>query len=163
MTTLLAIRADEVNFPLFLHVLGAMLLVGTLLAVASAIFLGWRRTDPDKSVALTRFGLWTLIAGVFPSYLLMRIGAEWTFVEEFGDLEGPAKEAVEDSAWVGLGYITADAGALLIVISIVLAIIGLRRTRRGGGTGLGRAVGIISVLLLAAYVIAVWAMTTKPN
>lgn len=163
MTTLLAIRPDEVNFPLFLHVLGAMLLVGTLLAVASAIFLGWRRTDPDRSVALTRFGLWTVIAGVFPSYVLMRIGAQWVEVEEFGDLEGTAKEAIEDSTWIGIGYITADLGALLTIISIVLAIIGLRRTRRGGGSGLGRAIGIISTLLLVAYVVAIWAMTTKPD
>ena len=156
MTTLLAIRADAVDFPLFLHVLGAMALVGTLLAVASAIFLGWRRTEPDRSVALTRFGLWTLIAGVLPAYVLMRIGAQWTEAEE------NLPEEVEDSAWLGIGYITADLGALLIIVSIVLAIIGLRRTRSGGGTGLGRAVGIISVLLLAAYVVAVWAMTTKP-
>jgi hypothetical protein len=163
MTTLLAIRADEVNFPLFLHVLGAMLLMGTLFAVATAIVLGWRRSDPDRSTALTRFGLWTLLAGVVPSYILMRVGAQWVEVEEFGDLEGTAKEAVEESAWIGIGYITADLGLLLIVISIVLAIIGLRRTRRGGGSGLGRTVGIISMLLLVAYVVAVWAMTAKPD
>jgi hypothetical protein len=162
MTTLAAIRPDDVNFPLFLHVLGAMLLVGLLLAVASAILIGWRR-DPEDAVGLTRMGLWTLILGVFPSYVLMRIGAQWTESQEFGDLEGAAKEAVEDSAWLGIGYLTADIGALLILISIVLAIIGLRRTKRGGGIGLGRAVGIISTLLLAAYVVAVWAMTTKPD
>jgi hypothetical protein len=162
MTTLAAIRPDDVNFPLFLHVLGAMLLVGLLLAVASAILIGWRR-DPEDAVGLTRMGLWTLILGVFPSYVLMRIGAQWTESQEFGDLEGAAKEAVEDSAWLGIGYLTADIGALLILISIVLAIIGLLRTKRGGGVGLGRAVGIISTLLLAAYIVAVWAMTTKPD
>ncbi len=162
MTTLAAIRPDSVNFPLFLHVLGAMLLVGLLLAVACAIFIGWRRDDPETAVGLTRMGLWTLILGVFPSFLLMRIAAQWTESEEFGDLEGAAKEAVEDSTWLGIGYTTADLGGVLILISIVLAIIGLRRTRQGGGIGLGRAVGIISVLLLAAYVVAVWAMTTKP-
>jgi hypothetical protein len=160
--TLAAIRPDEVNFPLFLHVLGAMLLVGTLLAVASAILQGWRGDDPERSRALTRFGLWTLIAGVLPSYVLMRVGAQWTESEEFGDLEGAAKEAFEDSWWVGIGYITADLGALLILISIVLAIIGLVRLRGGAGLALGRAVGVIAVLLLAAYIVAVWAMTTKP-
>ena len=162
MTTLAAIRADEINFPLFLHVLGAMLLVGLLLCVVSAIVIGWRRDDPAASVGLTRMGLWTLILGVLPAYVLMRVGAQWTESEEFGELEGAAKEAVEDSWWIGIGYITADIGALLILISIVLAVIGLRRTRRGGGLGLGRAVGIISALLLAAYIVAVWAMTTKP-
>lgn len=163
MTILPAIRPDSVNFPLFLHVLGAMLLVGTLLAVASAIVLGWRRDDPERSAGLTRFGLWTLIAGVLPSYVLMRIGAQWVESEEFGELEGAAKEAVEDSAWIGIGYITADLGALLIIVSIILSIIGLRRLRAGRGVGLGRAVGVISVLLLAAYVVAIWAMTVKPD
>jgi uncharacterized membrane protein YidH (DUF202 family) len=163
MSALLAIRADEVNFPLFLHVLGAMLLVGTLLAVASAILLGWGRDDPDRSAALTRFGLWTLIAGVLPSYVLMRIGAQWTEAEEFGDLEGTAEEAFEESAWVGIGYITADLGAVLTIVSIVLAVLGLRRLRAGSGLGLGRAVGVIAVLMLAAYVLAVWAMTVKPE
>ena len=163
MSPLLAIRADEVNLPLFLHVLGAMLLVGTLLAAATALLLGWRRADAERSAGLTRFGLWTLIAGVLPSYILMRIGAQWTESEEFGDLEGTAKEAVEESAWLGIGYVTADIGAVLILVSIVLSVLGLRRLRRGGGLGLGRAVGVISVLLLAAYVVAVWAMTVKPE
>jgi hypothetical protein len=163
MTPLAAIRPDSVNFPLFLHVLGAMVLIGMLLTVVSAIVIGWRRDDPESAVGLTRMGLWTLILGVFPSYVLMRVGAQWTESEEFGDLQGAAKDAVEDSAWIGIGYITADIGALLILISIVLAIIGLRRTKRGGGVGLGRAVGLISALLLAAYIVAVWAMTTKPD
>jgi hypothetical protein len=32
-----------------------------------------------------------------------------------------------------------------------------------GGPGFGRAVGVVSILLLVAYVIAIWAMTTKPT
>ena len=69
-----AIRADAVNLPLFLHVLGAMLLVGALFAVALATVIGWRR--PDDAVGLTRFSLRTLLIGVLPSYILMRIGAQ---------------------------------------------------------------------------------------
>jgi hypothetical protein len=157
MSSLAAIRADEVNFPLFLHVLGAMLLIGTLFTVAVAIMLGWRRQDAEQAAGLTRFGLLTLLLGVVPSYVLMRIGAQWTESEE------NLPEEVEDSTWLGIGYITADAGALLILVSIVLAAIGLRRLRRGSGIGLGRAVGIIAVLLVAAYVVAVWAMTAKPD
>jgi hypothetical protein len=163
MTQLAAIRPDEVNLPLFLHVLGAMLLVGLLLAVSAAILIGWRRTEPADAVGLTRMGFWTLIGGVFPAYLLMRIGAMWTESEAFGDLPEPAKQAVEDSAWIGIGYLTADIGSLLILISIVLSVIGLRATRRGGGLTLGRVVGVIATLLLVAYIVAVWAMTTKPD
>jgi hypothetical protein len=155
---LAAIRADEVNLPLFVHVLGAMLLVGTLLAVSTAILAGWRRTDAGEARALTRFGLWALLLGVFPSYILMRVGAQWTEAEE------NLPEAIEDSAWLGIGYITADAGALLILVSIVLSALGLRRLRgESGGTGLARAVGVIATLLLAAYVVAVWAMSAKPD
>jgi hypothetical protein len=155
MTLFQAARPDSADLPLFLHVLGAMLLVGTLLAVACAILIGWRRADPAEAGALTRFGLWTLLAGVFPSYVLMRIGAQWVASEE----------GLEDAnlAWIDIGYITSDLGGLLTLISIVLSIIGLRRLRTGGGLGLGRAVGVISVLLLAAYVVAVWAMTNKPD
>jgi hypothetical protein len=158
-----AIRPDSWNFPLFLHVLGAMVLVGLLLATASAILIGWRRSDPEAAVGLTRAGLWILIVGVVPAYIVMRIGAQWTESREFGNLPKAAKDAVEDTTWLGTGYITADAGAILILVSVVLAIFGLRRLRAGAGTNLGRAVGIIATLLVAAYVVAVWAMTTKPG
>jgi len=153
MSVLAAIRPGEVNLPLFLHVLGAMLLVGTLFAVALATAIGWRRSD--DAAGLTRFSLLTLLIGVLPSYILMRIGAQWTEAEQ----DYPDDF---DAAWIGIGYITADAGALLIIVSIILSVIGLRKLRRGAGIRFGRAVGIISILLLAAYIVAVWAMTVKP-
>jgi uncharacterized membrane protein len=151
-----AIRPDEVNFPLLLHVFGAMLLLGTLFTVATAIVLGWRRTDPVEAMSLTRFGLRTLLMGVLPAYVLMRIGAQWTESEENlpDDFE---------AAWLDIGYITADAGALLILISLGLSGFGLWRLRQGRGGGLAKAVGVIAILLLAAFVVAVWAMTAKPD
>ena len=153
---LAAIRDSSVNFPLFLHVLGAMLLIGSLAAVAYVTVLGWRA--PERAAGLSRFGLKALLVGVLPAYLLMRIGAQWTeseenFPEDF------------DPAWLGIGYITADLGALLVLISIILAAIGLRRSRDGGAGGVrfARIIGVICMLLLAAYVVAVWAMTAKPT
>jgi uncharacterized membrane protein YhiD involved in acid resistance len=160
MTPLAVIRADSVNFPLFLHVLGAMVMVGLLLAVASAILIGWRRTD-DSARGLTRAGLWTLLVGVIPAWILMRTGAGWTESREFPTKA--ARDAVEDQAWLGIGFLTADAGAILILLSAILAIVGLVRLRSGRGTALGRAVGIVATVLVAAYVVAVWAMTTKPG
>lgn len=154
MSVLAAVRENDVNLPLTLHVLGAGLLVGTLLAVATAIVLGWKREG--DAVALTRLGLKTLLLGVFPAYLLMRIGAQWTeSAENLPDDFEPT--------WLGIGYITADAGAILILISMILSGLGLRKLGSGGGLGLGRAVGVISLLLLAAYVVAVWAMSGKPD
>ena len=145
-----AVRPDSVNLPLFLHVLGAMLLVGCLFAIGFTTVLGWRHSD--RAQGLTRFGLKALLLGVLPSYVLMRVGAQWTEAEQ----EYPEGF---DPAWIGIGYITADLGALLVLVSVVLAAIGLRR----GSVALGRWVGAISLLLLVAYVVAVWAMTAKPN
>jgi hypothetical protein len=155
MTIVAAVRAGEVNLPLFLHVLGAMLLVGALLAVAVAVVLDWQR--PGTALSLTRFALWTVPLGVLPAWVLMRTGAQWTEAKE------NLPEAVEDSTWLEIGYVTADGGAVLILVSIVLSVIGLRKLRGGGGRGLGRAVGVISIVLLAAYLVAVWAMSTKPD
>ena len=154
MSVIAAIRPDDVNLPLFLHVLGAMLLVGALLTVGMSIVMGWRR-DGDTA-AFTRLGLRTLLMGVFPAYVLMRVGAQWT--EAAADYPDDF-----EPAWIGIGYITADAGAILIIVSMILSGIGLRKLRGGGGIGLGRAVGIISLLLLAAYIVAVWAMSAKPD
>ena len=77
---LAAIRPDSVNLPLFIHVLGAMLLVGTLLAVTLVTVLGWR--SPDSAPGLSRFALKTLLFGVLPAYILMRVGAQWTEAEQ---------------------------------------------------------------------------------
>jgi len=44
-----------------------------------------------------------------------------------------------------------------------MAVIGLRKLRGGGGLALGRTVGLLSLVLVAAYVVAVWAMTAKPT
>jgi hypothetical protein len=154
MSVIAAIRPDSVNLPLFLHVLGAMLLVGVLATVAFAILIGWRHAE--RAHGLTRFALRAIPYGVLPAYVLMRVGAQWTEAEE------DFPEGFE-AAWIDIGYITADLGALLILISLILAIVGLRKLRAGGGLGLGRAIGIISLILVAAYVVAVWAMTAKPT
>jgi hypothetical protein len=154
VSVLAAIRPDDVNFPLFLHVFGAMLLIGTLFAVALATVLAWKR--PDDATGLTRFSLRLLLMGVLPAYILMRIGAQWT--ESASDFPNDFAPT-----WIDIGYATADIGALLVLISIILSAIGLRKLRGGSGIGLGRAVGIISILLLVAYLVAVWAMTTKPT
>ena len=150
---------DSVNLALLVHVLGAMLLVGTLLVVSVTLITAWRRTEPREVVALSRFGLRALLAGVVPAYVVMRVGAQWTQSEE--DLP----EEVEDTPWIAIGYITADLGMILIVLSVILAAVGLRRLRRDDAARSvpARIVGVVCAVLLAAYVVAVWAMTTKPG
>jgi hypothetical protein len=150
MSLLAAIRPDSWNFPLFLHVLGATVLVGGLFAGGAT--LAFARGQERY----LRLGYWTLLALALPGYVVMRIGAEWIYSKEFGESE-------EDPAWVGIGYITADLGLLLLLIALIAGGIGVYRLRRGGGPGLLKGSMAISLVLVAAYVVAVWAMGAKPD
>ncbi|HEU0336560.1 MAG TPA: hypothetical protein VFR43_08390 [Gaiellaceae bacterium] len=150
MTLLAAIRPDSWNFPLFLHVLGATVLVGGLLSGAATLALA------HGQERYLRLGYWSLLAIALPGYVLMRIGAEWIYSKEFGDSD-------EDPAWVGIGFMTADIGLLLLLIALIIGGIGVYRLRRGGGPGLLKGSMAISLVLLAAYVVAVWAMGAKPD
>lgn len=154
MSTLLAVsRPTEWNLPLFVHVLGAMILVGGLLTGASAI--AFARGD----VRLLRLGYWTLLLVALPGYVLMRIGAEWSYTrqgwDDFPDDASPA--------WISIGYIVADLGALLVLVALILGGIGVRRLRDGKGTRLLQAAMVLALVVLAAALVAVWAMSGKPN
>jgi hypothetical protein len=153
MTAVLAaIRPDSWNYVLLLHVFGAMLLVGATLTSAAA--LGFARGDART----LRLGYWTLLVVGLPAYVLMRIGAEWMAVKEGFD-----EEDAPEPAWLAIGYIVADIGLLLFVVALVTGGIGIRRLRGGKGSGLLKATMVLSVVLLAAYVVAVWAMAGKPD
>ncbi len=143
------IRPSSLDLPLFVHVFGAMLLVGGLLVTTVSVFVS------RGEVRLLRTGYFTLLGVCLPAYILMRVGAEWTYAKEhLGDLPGG------DPTWIGIGYGIADIGGLLLLIALVLGGVGVRRLpERRGLTG---ASLYISVLLLAAYVVAVWAMSGKP-
>jgi hypothetical protein len=155
MTTLAALRPDDWDFPLLVHVVGAGLLVGGLVAAVTALLLGWRR----DSAFYSRLGFWSLLLVAFPAWWIMRIGAEWIYSKENWD------DVDEEPAWLGIGFITAELGGLLLLISIILTGIGMRRLRRADAekSVLVQIGGVIVTLLLLAYVVAVWAMTAKPD
>ena len=152
MTMLATIRPDDVNLALFVHVLGAIVLVGALVTVVSAAALGWR-----GDLAALRLSYKTLLVVALPGWLVMRVGAQWVYAKENWD------DVPDEPAWLGIGYVTADVGVPLFLIALILGGIGLRRSRNGGGTGLLKASAVIAGLLLIAYVIAVWAMGGKPD
>ena len=64
-----------------------------------------------------------------------------------------------EPGWVGLGFITAEGGGLLLLISIVLAGLSVRRQ----GTVLARIATVLVAIVLVAYLVATWAMTAKPD
>ena len=103
MSVLAAIRPDDWNFPLLVHVFGAMILVGGLVAAVTALLLGWRR----DSAWYSRLGFWSLLAVAFPAWWVMRIGGEWiASKEDFPEGDEPD--------WLGIGYATAEGGGLLL-------------------------------------------------
>ena len=152
MSLLAAIRPDDWNWALLVHVAGAMILVGGLLTAGGAAALARR----DETGALARLSYLTLAAVALPGFILMRAGAQWIY-----DKEGFTGDG--DPTWIAIGFGTSDLGALLLLIALVLGGIGLRRFRRGSGDGLLRASGVITLVLLALYIVAVWAMTAKPG
>jgi uncharacterized membrane protein len=150
------IRYSEWETPLFFHVLGAMLLVGGMFIVSASLVLAWRADSEGDVAALTRFAYRTLFYLVLPAFLLMRIAAQWVLSKSPWDGD-------DDQTWIGIGFLISDIGALLLIISLVLAGIGLRRADGArGGTG-ARVVTVVTLLLMAAYLVAIWAMTTKPT
>jgi hypothetical protein len=145
------IRPDSWDFPLFLHVAGATLLVGALVVVAATTAAAVRRGDGVE--VLTGLAFRTLVIGVIPAYILMRAGAEWIASKE---------NVPDDLAWIGIGYSVADGGLLLTLIAAALAWRAARRGAAGPG-GLGRAVFVLAAVLILAYGVAIWAMATKPG
>ena len=82
MSVLALIRPDDWNFPLLVHVLGAVLLVGGLFTAVVAQFLGWRRQRPADAVAYARTAFRSLLLVAFPAWWIMRVGAEWIYRRE---------------------------------------------------------------------------------
>ena len=156
---LAAIRPDDWNFPLLMHVFGASVLMGALIAAMTAQLLAWKRTGPADVVPYARLSFRTLLFAAIPAWFLMRIGGEWVASKGWNDID-PAP------AWLDIGYITAEAGGLLILISTILAGIGARRLGKSNGeqgATLVRVATVLVVLVALAYVITTWAMSAKPD
>lgn len=129
----------------FLHVGGAMVLVGAMLLSATALVGAWRADDAGN----LRLGYRALLVGALPAYLVMRVAAQ-LLVEDYN----------EDDAWIGIGYGTSELGLLLLIISTVLAGISVKRSAGGGRI---KVATVLIGLTLAIYLITIWAMTTKPT
>lgn len=145
-----AIRPDAWDLPLFLHVAGAMILVGGLMTGSAAIALA------RGQARLLRLGYLSLLAIALPGWIIMRAGAEWIY-----DEEGFSGDA--DPAWLDIGFVTADLGGLVLVVALVAGGVGVRRLGRGRGAGLLTATSVLAILALVAYLVAVWAMGAKPD
>jgi hypothetical protein len=152
MSLVAAVRPDEWNLPLFFHVLGAMVLVGTLV-LASTGLAGVARGDGSPSL---RLAYRSLLIGALPAWIVMRVAAQWIADEEGLDDEPPQ--------WVDIGFMTSEPTFLLIVVATILTAIGARKAARGTGGGTQRRIAAVLIAIsLLAYVFAIWAMTAKPT
>ena len=147
MNLLAAIRPDDWNFPLFLHVLSAMVLFGAV--VLAAVSVG------GNSQAGLRLGFRSLLMAAIPAWIAMRLSAQWIASEE-----NLLDEDVETPAWVDIGFMTSEASFLVLIAATVCAGIA---ARRGRGGGLRTATVVLVGITIVAYVVALWAMSAKPT
>jgi hypothetical protein len=151
MIELATLRPDEWGFPLFLHLLGAFTLIGALVMAASYLFAARR----DGSLELTRLGYRSLLVVALPSFIVMRVAAQWLASEEGLDDAG--------LAWIDVGFISTDVGVLALLGATIAAGLAVRRAGRAEGAGGGVAVAAwLVALLIAVYTVVIWVMATKP-
>jgi hypothetical protein len=148
VTLLAAIRPDDWNFPLFLHVLSAMVLFGAV--VLAAVSVGG-----SNSQASLRLGFRSLLFGAIPAWIAMRLSAQW-----IADKEGYLEDDVEVPAWIDIGFATSEGSLLFLIAATVCAGIAARREQGGG---LRTATVVLVAITIVAYLVAVWAMSTKPT
>jgi hypothetical protein len=147
MTLVAAIRPDDWNFPLFLHVLSAMVLFGAV--VLALVSVG------GNSQAGLRLGFRSLLIGAIPAWIAMRLSAQWIASEE-----NLLDEDVDTPAWVDIGFMTSESSLLVLIAATVCAGIA---ARRGRGGGLRSATVVLVGITIVAYLVALWAMSTKPT
>ena len=134
-------------FPLFLHVLGAMTLVGAMLAVLVLTVAARRRPEV---AALRRAAFGTLLVLAIPAWIVMRIGAQLIYSKEFGS-------GGHDPGWIGIGFIVADSGLIVLLATSGAAF----WWSRGGKPIAGRLVGGLTGLYLVMLAVAWLAMSGK--
>ena len=134
-------------FPLFLHVLGAMTLVGAMLAVLVITVASWRRPEV---ASLRRAAFGTLLILAIPAWIVMRVGAQWIYSNEGFSGHG-------DPNWIGIGFIVADSGLVVLLVTSGVAF----WWSRGGKPLAGRLVGGLTGLYLVLLAVAWLAMSGK--
>jgi hypothetical protein len=152
---LAAIRPDNQSFALLLHLVGATVVFGALLASATSLLLA--RGD----ARLLRLGYFSLLLVGLPGLILLRLAGQWLYHLQRWD---KLPSQIEEPSWLGIGFVVADWGGILFLLALVLGGVGVRRLSKDeGGTLLLRATMLISLVLIVGYVVAVWAMTGKPS
>jgi len=143
------LRPHSWDFPLFLHVFGAIVLFGSTLATASLALAGWRLPTVR---ALSRSSFWAVLGAAIPAWILMRVGAQWTYSKEKDSFFTGG-----DPTWVGIGFVIADLGALILLLTAGFAFWWQRSQRPVAG----RIVAVLASLYVVLLAVAWLAMSGK--
>jgi cytochrome b561 len=95
--------------------------------------------------------------GVLPSYIVMRVGA--------GLIADKEKLTDSNAAWIGIGFTVADGGLFVLLFMLIIMGLAARRSKaeQPASQGALTAVTVLGGIVLAAYVVAIYAMTAKPQ
>jgi hypothetical protein len=107
------------------------------------------RIGPDLAVVARRVAFWTTLVLMLPAWLVMYFGGYWLLGHEGLDKDTPG--------WADAGARIADAGALLVILLLVLGWLGIKRPR------LGPWLAGIATLYLVALGVAWFFMSGKPS
>jgi len=150
-----AIRPAGQDFPVLLHIVGATIVFGALLASVSSLAFA------RGQVRVLRVGYFSLLLVALPGWILMRLSGEWIYRKQGWN---SLPDQLKDTTWLRIGFVVADYGGIVFLVALLLGGIALRRMRNGkSGTGLLRATMGIALVIALAFVVAVWAMTGKPD
>ena len=142
------LRGNAIDFPLFLHVLGAVVLFGAVASVALLTIASLR--IPQHGQLLRGVAFVTMLAAVWPGFLAMYVAGLWVL-----DREGYEED--KPPGWVLAGIGIAEGGLVLLIALTVL--VWLSRRRRAATLW---AAGL-AILYLLALAVGWFAMTTKPG
>lgn len=149
--TVALLRPDSLNLPLFLHLVGAIVLVGGLLSVTLLLATALGRA-PVRTLLLG-VAFRAQLATVLPGWVLMRLAGEWL----------SSREDPGSPAWLDIGRGIADPGLLVLLGLTALCWVAARRADAPAGPRMARAAAVLAPLYLVALAVAVWAMSAKPS
>jgi len=132
--------------PLFLHVLGAITLFGSVLAVTILAYAALRLT-PERAQLVRRVTFWTTVGLMVPGWIIMYGGGAWVLDREFPN---------NSPSWVHAGLHIADGAAVLTLLLLILGWLAIKRPRLGGW------LAALSTIYVVALGVAWFYMSAKP-
>jgi hypothetical protein len=150
-----AIRPAGQDFPVLLHIVGATIAFGALLASVAFIALARGETR------MFRIGYFSLLLVALPGWILMRLSGQWIYRKQGWN---SLPDELKNTTWLRIGFGVADYGGIVFLVALVIGGIAVSRLRSGkSGAGLLKVTMVIALALAVAYAVAVWAMTGKPS